>query len=401
MALGAAFGCLLGSAASPLGELGRVVIQLIKTLAAPLLFFAVADAFMRTRISGRSALTMLGISAVNASLALLIGLTLSNVLQPGALLRASMATTRAADPRVLLSQPAAALAPPTQATLLAGGSHKINFVEAFTGLVPTSITQPFAENSVVGVILLAILFGLAFRRLEGPHRRAAEAGVGAGLRATEIALGWIVRLVPLAVFGVVAKTIGTQGFAPLQGLAVYVATALGGLCIQVFVVYQAWLALVFGPGSLVEFWRGARDAVVYALGASSSLATLPVTLKCLDRMGVSTESSRLAACVGTNLNHDGILLYEAMAVLFVAQYHGIHLSVAQQALAAASCLVAGIGIAGIPDAGLISLSLVLTTVGLPLEILPMLLTVDWLLSRGRAATNVVSDMVLSRLLDRL
>ena len=163
--------------------------------------------------------------------------------------------------------------------------------------------------------------------------------------------------------------------------------------------YQLWILATLGTSGIKRFWQGSRDAIVYALGASSSLATLPVTLRCLDRMGVSTQSARLAACVGSNFNHDGILLYEAMAVLFVAQVHGIHLTVGQQALAALSCLVAGIGIAGIPDAGLISLALVLSTVGLPIEILPLLLTVDWVLSRGRAITNVLSDIVMSVLLD--
>jgi Na+/H+-dicarboxylate symporter len=151
---------------------------------------------------------------------------------------------------------------------------------------------------------------------------------------------------------------------------------------------------------LRTFWAGARNAVVYALGASSSLATLPVTLRCLDRMGVSPQSARLAACVGTNLNNDGILLYEAMAVLFVAQVYGIHLTIGQQLLAAASCVIAGIGIAAVPDAGLISLALVLATVGLPGEIVPLLLTVDWLLSRCRAVTNVSSDFLVAVLLDR-
>src|SRR5207253_172658 len=131
----------------------------------------------------------------------------------------------------------------------------------------------------------------------------------------------VITLVPLAVFGVVARTIGRDGFGPLVGLAAYVGVAILGLAIQVLVVYQAWIVLV-ARLSLRQFWAGARDAVVYALGSSSSLATLPVTLRCLDRMGVSPQSARMAACVGTNLNNDGILLYEAMAVLFVAQVYG-------------------------------------------------------------------------------
>jgi Na+/H+-dicarboxylate symporter len=117
-------------------------------------------------------------------------------------------------------------------------------------------------------------------------------------------------------------------------------------------------------------------------------------------MKVSPQSARLAACVGTNLNNDGILLYEAMAVLFVAQVHGLDLSISQQLVAAFGCIVAGVGISGIPDAGLISLTIVLTTVGLPIEIVPLLFTVDWLVGRARAMTNVVSDMLVAVLLDR-
>ena len=125
------------------------------------------------------------------------------------------------------------------------------------------------------------------------------------------------------------------------------------------------------------------------------------TLKAIDRLGISPTSGRMAACVGTNFNNDGILLYEAMAVLFVAQVHGIHLSMTGQLSAALACVMAGVGIAGVPEAGLISLSLVLATVGLPVEILPLLLTVDWILSRARAATNVVSDILVALLLDKL
>jgi DAACS family dicarboxylate/amino acid:cation (Na+ or H+) symporter len=131
------------------------------------------------------------------------------------------------------------------------------------------------------------------------------------------------------------------------------------------------------------------------MGAGSSLATLPLTLTALDRMGVSRGASALGACVGTNFNSDGIILYEGMAVLFVAQAHGVDLSLGQQLVAAGSCLVAAMGVAGVPEAGLVSLALVLNTVGLPLELLPLLLTVDWIMGRARAVTNALSDMVLS------
>jgi len=385
MAAGAALGLAIGTRAAPLGEAGKVLITLIKALAAPLLFFAILDAFLRTNIAGRSAARLVAISLTNAAIALLVGLTLSNLLRPG---EASQALRRAA----------AAAAPGATA-------QGFDFARVVSGLVPTSIGGPFVDNAILAIVVLAVLLGAALRRVKSEQAARGETGwkfvedgVAALLRTFEIALTWIIAIVPLAVFGVVAQTVGSHGFAPFAGLGPYVGVALLGLAIQVFVVYMAWLG--FAGVRRRWFWAGARDPVVYAAGASSSLATLPVTLRSLDRMGVSPASARLAACVGTNLNNDGILLYEAMAVLFVAQAHGIPMSLSQQVAAALACLIAGIGIAGVPEAGLISLSLVLATVGLPLELLPLLLTVDWLLSRARAMTNVTSDMLVAVLLDR-
>ncbi|HEY7112468.1 MAG TPA: dicarboxylate/amino acid:cation symporter [Thermoanaerobaculia bacterium] len=388
MAAGAVLGLLAGPRAAPLGEAGKVIINLIKALAAPLLFFAILDAFLRTTIQGRSAARMVGVSLCNGAIALAIGLAISNILKPG---QASAALQRAAASGAPMARPLEGL----------------DFGRVVSGLVPTSVGAPFVENAILGIVVLGVLLGAALRRVKNEQTargetgyRHVEDGVAALLRAFEVMLSWIIAIVPLAVFGVVAQTVGQHGFAPFAGLGPYVGVALLGLALQVFVVYQAWLVLV-AKVSLRWFWGGARDAVAYAAGASSSLATLPVTLRCLDRMEVSPAAARLAACVGTNLNNDGILLYEAMAVLFVAQAHGIAMTLPQQIAAALMCLIAGVGIAGVPEAGLISLSLVLATVGLPLQLLPLLLTVDWLLSRARAMTNVTSDMLVAVVLDRL
>lgn len=374
----------LGRDAGMLGEIGKLVIQLVKLFAVPLLLFAILDAFLKTDINGRAAGRLLAITTINTAIALVIGLGLSNWLKPGRhMTLPTLAATSAAAP-----------------------AAKIDFFKTFSGYIPSNFVDPFRENLVITIILLAVALGLALRAVKREQGlrgdtafRAVEDLIATAFRATEILLSWVVRLVPFAVFGVVAKTIGEQGFAPLKGLAVYVGVALLGLALHVLVVYQAWIVFV-ARMPLRVFWAGARDAVLYAMGAASSLATLPVTLSALDRMKVSPQSARLAACVGTNLNNDGILLYEAMAVLFVAQVHGIDLSLSQQLVAAFGCVVAGVGISGIPDAGLISLALVLATVGLPVEIVPLLLTVDWLVGRARAMTNVVSDILVAVLLDR-
>jgi DAACS family dicarboxylate/amino acid:cation (Na+ or H+) symporter len=219
------------------------------------------------------------------------------------------------------------------------------------------------------------------------------------LEATEIGLGWVIKLIPFAVFGVVARAVGEHGYAPLRGLLIYAAVGLGGLALHVAITYQLWLVFV-AKLPLRTFWREAREPVFYAAGANSSLATLPVTLRALDRLRVPRSASTLGACVGTNFNNDGIILYEGMAVLFVAQASGIELTFVQQIVIALTCLVAAMGVAGVPEAGFISLALVLNTVHLPLEILPLLLTVDWVIARARSVTNVLSDMLLSLLVAR-
>jgi DAACS family dicarboxylate/amino acid:cation (Na+ or H+) symporter len=400
---GVLVGALFGPRVERLGELGSVIIDLIKALAGPLLFLAIVDAFLRTQVRAKSAALMLAITLTNAAIAVCIGLTLSNTLRPGDH-RATASVTRSTA--ILTHQPA-----PNGATATGDqGPRKIDPLHELTGYLPRNIVRPFLENSVITIVILAVLIGACLRHVKNEQERAGETRyrvvedfVLTAFRTTEVMLGAVITLVPVAIFGVVARQvgrIGQDGLDPIRSLGWYLAVALLGLAIQVLVVYQAWIVLG-ARASLRWFWSGARDAVVYALGASSSLATLPVTLRCLDRMGISPQSARLAACVGTNLNNDGILLYEAMAVLFVAQYYGITLSFGQQLLAASSCVIAGIGIAAVPDAGLISLALVLATVGLPVEIVPLLLTVDWLLSRCRAVTNVTSDILVAVLLDRL
>lgn len=384
--LGLLLGPWAGAHAASLGEVGRLVIQLIKTVATPLLFFAIVHAILKTEVKAKAGMRMLVIATVNVTIATTIGLGLSNVLQPGT----HLAATAPIDPQA--------------AATYAG--KKVELVKTLTSYVPTSFVTPFADNVIISIVLLALLLGFGLRRVRDEHvARGSSAfapvehGVEVALRTMEVVLGWVVELIPFAVFAVVCKTVGEYGYAPLRGLAVYVGVGLLGLALHVGVVYQAWIAFATRY-SLARFWRAAREPVVCALGTNSSLATLPLTLKALDRLGVSRSASALGACVGTNLNNDGIVLYEGMAVLFVAQAAGLHLSVGEQVIAAATCMIAAMGVAGVPEAGFISLALVLNTVHLPIELLPLLLTVDWVLARARSVTNVLSDMLLSILIDR-
>lgn len=400
---GIAFGILVGEIfgrkAEPLNQIGSVILDMIKGLAGPLLLFAVLDAFLRTKVEAKSAGLMVTISVINAAIAIGVGLTLSNVIHPGRYFQVGeLANSTVA--REEFGKMTRSVAP----------GRSIDFVKDLVSFLPTSLLKPIVDNAIITIVILAVLGGMALRRVKNEQISrgetgywAIEDGIAMVYRTIEIILGWAVALIPLAVFGVVASTVGRYGFRSFQGLLVYVGVGVLGLAFQVLVVYQGWLVLV-ARMPLGRFWSGAKEAIATAVGTASSLATLPVTLRSLDRMGVSPQSARLAACVGTNLNNDGILLYEAMAVLFVAQAIGVDLSFGEQLLVAASCVIAGVGISGVPDAGLISLLIVLKTVNLPEEkvntVVPFLLSVDWVLGRCRSTTNVASDMLVAVLLDK-
>jgi len=380
IALGVLAGVLLGKRAEVLGELGVLVVRMLKALATPLVFFAVVDSFCRAEIPARQGAKLLGVCLVNAAVAGAVALGLSALVSPGA------GVTLPAAPA---------------AELPSAHGLSLDPLAALKGLVPESVLEPLLKNNVLSVVLLAVLAGIALRRMLGQgHGRSAAALVEDGFKLLVLLLGWVIHVVPFAVFGVVAKVVGTTGFGVFASLGKLVVTVALGLVIHVFGWY-AFVAAAVARVSPVRFFRAAQGAMLTALGTGSSMATLPVTLKTLEeKLDVSHDNARLAACVGTNFNNDGIMLYEVVAALFVAEVHGIHLGMGDKISLCVTSALAAAGIAGVPEAGLITLSLVLTSVGLPIAGLPMLLTVDWLLGRMRAATNVSSDLLVATVLDR-
>jgi Na+/H+-dicarboxylate symporter len=387
--LGCVTGLIFGPGAEPLGEFGGLIIRLLKILATPLVFFAVAEGAARVHFHARQGLKLLFICAVNGSVAAAVAIGLSSVLRIHERVDLTVLTQLAAGEKL-----------PDAKTLQ---GLELSVLGVLKSVVPQSIVEPFAANAVLTIVLFALLAGLSVRAIS---RRGSESGplleraLTAGLQLITEILGYVVRLVPIAVFGVIAKVVGTTGFSVFGALGLFVLLITLGMAIQVFLYYSLILKAL-ARTSPWEFFRKGKDAILTGLFTGSSLASLPVTLRTLEGpMKVSTESSRLAACIGTNFNNDGILLYEVATALFIAQVYGIDLSWAQKIALAGVSAVAAAGIAGIPEAGLITLSLVLTAVGLPLGLLPVLVSVDWLIGRLRAATNVTADMTVATLLDR-
>ncbi|MEX2112199.1 MAG: dicarboxylate/amino acid:cation symporter [Pirellulales bacterium] len=373
--LGVLLGLALGPDAAPLQAAGGLLLRVLGALAAPLILLAVVQAILTTEVKGRTGLALFYLLFTNTLAAIAIGLFVANTLQPGA---------------------GADLTPPKESPL----KDDRNIVEQLLENVPRSIAGPFTDGgSIIGVVILALLFGLALRRMRGdPRIQAVKDFLDLALGVLIIVLHWVVDLLPFAVLAIVAAIVGKEGFASFQALGWFVVAVLAALLLQVL-FYLTRIRL----GSWARPWhvlRGVRDALVMAFSTASSTVTMPVTYDRLQtRVGLRQQSASMGAMVGANFNNDGTALYEAMAALFVSQLIGVELSLVEQGQVVLLSVVASVGAAGIPEAGLVTMVLVFKTVGLPPEYIGMLLPIDWFLDRCRTAVNVMGDVTVSCLLD--
>lgn len=375
MVFGVMVGLMLGSEAGVLAVPGKLVLRLLGALAPPLILAAIVHTFMATHLGGPLAARLPRLLLLNTLVAILVGLTVANVIQPGQ---------------------GAGLTPPTphdEATKAA------NPLATFLENVPKSLLGPLGDDGkVIGVIFIAVAFGMALRKERARPLGTVGHLVELFLESLITILHWIIAVVPFAVFGIVASIVGTEGFAPFKALGVFVLSVLLALAIQaayylIRIRFGSWV-------SPVDLLRGGRDALVMAFSTASSTATMPVTYAALkERVGLRDQSAGMGALVGANFNNDGTALYEAMAALFIAQMIGMDLSVQQQVMVVLTSIIASVGAAGIPEAGLVTMTMVFTAVGLPVQYIPVLLTVDWFLDRCRTAINVMGDMNVSCLLD--
>ena len=375
LVLGVVAGVVLGSEAGILAVPGKLVLRLLGALAPALILAAIIHTFMTTHLGGPLAARLPKLLLLNTVVAILVGLTVANVIQPGQ---------------------GAGLAPPSPH---AETTKTANPLATFLENVPKSFLGPLADDGkVIGVIFIAVALGMALRKERDRPLGTVGHLVELFLESLIKILHWIIAVVPLAVFGIVASIVGTEGFAPFKALGIFVLSVLLALAIQagyylVRIRFGSWVR----PGELL---RGGRDALVMAFSTASSTATMPVTYAALkDRVGLREQSASMGALVGANFNNDGTALYEAMAALFIAQMIEMDLSFQQQLLVVLTSIIASVGAAGIPEAGLVTMTMVFTAVGLPVEYIPVLLTVDWFLDRCRTAINVMGDMNVSCLLD--
>jgi DAACS family dicarboxylate/amino acid:cation (Na+ or H+) symporter len=383
MVLGLVAGLALGQSAAPLAVPSKLVLRLLGALAPALILFAIIQALMNAKFEKGTAGRLIRLLVLNTVVAILVGLLVANVVKPGHWSK---------------------LAPAAADTSHASGPGAPDLLAQFLENVPASLLGPLTDNGkVIGVIFLAVAFGIALRRSAQRPLATVTDVIDLALQTMVVILHWIIDLVPFAVFGLVASIIGTQGFGPFHALAAFILAVLIGLLLQsVYYLARIHFCSWVNPFALL---RGMRDALFMAFSTGSSTVTMPVTFECLwKRVGLREKSASLGALVGSNFNNDGTALYEAMSALFVSQMLavqglGAELTLAQQLLVVVTSVVASVGAAGIPEAGLVTMTLVFHAVGLPPEYIALLLPVDWFLDRCRTVINVLGDVNVSCLLD--
>lgn len=360
----------------------KLVLKALGALAPPLILFAILHSFLTTNIPGRAGRRLAFLLLTNTTAAILIGLLVANILRPGA-------WEKFGDPGS-----AAAL------------NKKFDPWGLLQDSIPEAVLQPLVNNNVIQLLVVGLAFGIALRAIKselseqgkGDLFQPFEKIVSVLFDAIIRILTWVIKLVPIAVFGIVARTVALQGFAPFKALAIFIVAVVLALFFQMcFYLTRVSLGSWVRPK---RFLGSGIDAFLTAFSTDSSTATMPVTYQGLTgKLGLRESSASLGALIGANFNNDGTALYEAMSALFIAQVLGLNLSLEQQFVVVLTSIFASVGAAGIPEAGLVTMTLVFTAVGLPIQYIAILLTVDWFLDRCRTVVNVMGDMTVSCLLD--
>ncbi len=306
-------------------------------------------------------------------LAILIGLVMVNIIKPG------MVTPDHALPQQL---------DPSIASLQ---NHQVNIRDVILQIIPPNVFAAFAQGQMLGMIFFSLLFGYAISKIEaGPS--AVLLGFFQGLFQSMIQIThYIMRFLPFGVFCLVAKTFATTGIESLKTLSFFFLTVILALCIFMFIALPLVLKFIGKVDPFLHF-RAMAPALITAFSTSSSSATLPITIDCVEkRAGVSNRICSLVIPLGTSMNMSGSALYESVAALFVAQYYGLEMGFAKQFIVIMLALVTSMGVAGIPAASLVSVIIILKALGLPAEGIGLFIAVDRLLDMCRTTVNVFSD----------
>lgn len=364
--------------------LGTLFLNALKMIVVPLIVSSiicgVASAGVGENLSRMGGKTI-GFYMLSSLLAILMGLTLVNLTAPGII------NGQPAGDQLNLTSPQEL--EETLAKVEGRGTGDI--AEVFLRLVPTNVVEAAAEGEMLGLIFFSLLFGYFMVRVDHKYAQTLQTFWQGVFEVMMSITMLVMKFAPLGVFALVAKTVVATGFALFGPMLVFFATVVVALALHTFVTLALALRYIARINPL-HHYRAMFPAMLTAFSTASSSATLPLTIRCVENnAGVSNKTSSFVLPLGATINMDGTALYECVAAIFIAQAYGLDLSFAQQFLIVVLALLTSIGVAGIPAASLVAISVILTAMGLPLEGIGLLLVTDRVLDMLRTAVNVFSD----------
>ena len=372
--------------------IGKLFLALIKMVVIPLVFCSLVvgvaslgDFKKLGRIGGRTLITF----TLTTMVALTIGVGLANIVKPGDLVNEE-------DKAALLSNYESGAG-----AYVEDAADAPTLTEQLLRIVPSNPVKSMAEGDMLPIIFFALMLGIALTMMQVARSKPVVELLDGINQAMVMLVHLVMKLAPYGVAALLFDVVGSTGLSVLVALAAYGAVVFGGLMLHIFITYNA-IVRVGAKLPFKDFLGAMKPALLVGFSTSSSSATLPVTMECCeDRLNVSPSVTSFVLPLGATVNMDGTALYQGVAAIFIAQVYGMDLSMADQATIVGTATLASVGAAGVPGAGMITLAMVLTAIGVPAEGLALVLGVDRILDMFRTATNIVGDSAVTSMMARM
>jgi len=375
-----------------LGLIGDLFIQALKMIIVPLVVSSIiAGLASLASFEGfkRMGLKTLGFYILSTLSAVILGLLIVNLIQPG--LVDGQPNT---ELRQVFDDAPAATSDADKARFSESSQDKAkDWTAIFRRMLPDNIVKAGAEGQLLGLLVFSLIFGIAMTQFPAeqvkPLRNFFQSLNDVMIRITQ----WIMACAPYGIFGMIVVTVHKSGAEVFQQLAPYFFTVLIALALHMFLILPILLKFI-GKVSPIAHFKAMKTALLTAFSTASSSATLPITMRCVqDNAGVSKKTASFTLPLGATVNMDGTALYECIAVLFVAQVMGLEMTFAAQMLVVISALLTSIGVAGVPSASMVAILIIMNNSGIPgaNNAILALFAVDRLLDMSRTAVNVFGD----------
>ena len=383
--LGIVVGLIFGPKARSIEFIGTIFIRLITMLVVPLIFFSLSlgtASLGDIKKLGRIGLKTIIYFTLTTAIAIVIGLAAANLLKPGTGLNEQVKQDLLKNYQQSAGNKTSII------------EQKPSLISVLVNIVPTNPIKAMAEGEMLQVIFIALLFGICLTFINSEKSRPLLQLFDGANEAILQAINLVMKFAPYGVLALLASIIGQFGAGILLTLLKYILVVILGLSVHAIVV-DGLLVRYLGKMKPAKFFKHTADAMLIAFSTSSSNATIPVALECMDKLKVKREYSSFVIPLGATINMDGTALYQGVAAVFIAQIYGINLTLGAQATIVLMALLASIGTAGVPGAGMIMLAMVLKQVNIPLEGVALILGVDRIIDMCRTTVNMIGNMSAS------